>query len=246
MMKMKLQSKSETSKTLFGLLLIGVILFLFIFSENGEFKNPFSREAIVSDMNKRESLSNNLLTLRINIKNTGNIELTNIRVVETTPPELLDSFTSQIDSLQPGESEVLSGIFNLTPYLFQNNITFQVKVRADSTKGIIEGYSTPLILRIASDGSPCDDGNPCTINDVWVGTNCVGEPMDCDDDNPCTQDYCVNGECVNEPIVGLPCGQVWKYFNNYQDCWKYCRINWYSCNCYVQGYCNEEGKCEVV
>jgi len=37
---------------------------------------------------------------------------------------------------------------------------------------------------------PCDDGNPCTTNEVCQNTYCAGEPNDCDDGNPCTNDTC--------------------------------------------------------
>lgn len=48
-------------------------------------------------------------------------------------------------------------------------------------------------------GSPCDDGDPCTIDDVYTSEClCVGEPKDCDDGDPCTIDYCdIDGTCVH-------------------------------------------------
>ena len=69
-------------------------------------------------------------------------------------------------------------------------------------------------------GTPCDDGNPCTVNDIIVGEIiqtlvevescfCAGTPINCDDENPCTNDFCdENGNCVFEPIIcddGDPC-----------------------------------------
>ncbi|MCB9868128.1 MAG: hypothetical protein H6816_16000 [Phycisphaerales bacterium] len=58
-------------------------------------------------------------------------------------------------------------------------------------------------------GTPCNDGNPCTVNDViQPDCGCAGTPMNCDDGNPCTIDTCVNGVCVHTPMNcddGNPC-----------------------------------------
>ena len=53
---------------------------------------------------------------------------------------------------------------------------------------------------------PCDDGLECTTNDVCVQGDCVGEPVICNDYNECTTDYCheETGCCV--------------YANNYNEC----------------------------
>jgi hypothetical protein len=40
------------------------------------------------------------------------------------------------------------------------------------------------------DGTPCDDGNACTVNDAYQGGQCTGAPASCDDGNPCTDDSC--------------------------------------------------------
>ena len=82
------------------------------------------------------------------------------------------------------------------------------KFKSDKWNFIIKEIFYELKLNYSSDepiyGMPCDDGNPCTINDVWVNNKCVGEPMDCDDSNSFTNDYCVNGECVHEAIIRPP------------------------------------------
>ncbi|HDR73579.1 MAG TPA: hypothetical protein ENN85_06680 [Methanoculleus sp.] len=46
-----------------------------------------------------------------------------------------------------------------------------------------------------ADGTPCDDGNACTINDVYDGGVCSGVALDCDDGDPLTDDWC-------DPAVG--------------------------------------------
>jgi thioredoxin-related protein len=37
-------------------------------------------------------------------------------------------------------------------------------------------------------GSPCDDGDPNTINDICFNGICAGKPVNCDDNNICTTD----------------------------------------------------------
>ncbi|MDI7268798.1 MAG: lamin tail domain-containing protein [Myxococcota bacterium] len=40
------------------------------------------------------------------------------------------------------------------------------------------------------DGTPCDDGNACTLDDSCAGGACLGTALDCNDLNPCTTDPC--------------------------------------------------------
>ena len=53
-------------------------------------------------------------------------------------------------------------------------------------------------IKLAQDGSICDDGVICTELSVCKDGECVGELIDCDDDNPCTDDVCIEqqGGCV--------------------------------------------------
>ena len=51
---------------------------------------------------------------------------------------------------------------------------------------------------------PCDDGNPCSVNDHCVAGTCAGgTALDCDDGNPCTANNCnpVAG-CIFPPLPG--------------------------------------------
>ncbi len=50
-----------------------------------------------------------------------------------------------------------------------------------------------------ANGSSCDDGNPCTINDICINGVCSGTPKNCDDGNPCTDDACntTTGLCTH-------------------------------------------------
>jgi hypothetical protein len=40
------------------------------------------------------------------------------------------------------------------------------------------------------DGNTCNDGDPCTIEDICSGGVCEGQPRNCNDDDPCTNDSC--------------------------------------------------------
>jgi len=51
-------------------------------------------------------------------------------------------------------------------------------------------------------GSPCNDGSPCTINDIMdASCNCIGTPVNCDDGDPGTVDSCnpTTGNCEHTP-----------------------------------------------
>jgi len=54
-------------------------------------------------------------------------------------------------------------------------------------------------------GSPCDDNNPCTTNDVCINGVCTGTPLNgtpCDDGDPCTEnDRCIQGNCGGDPVT---------------------------------------------
>ena len=43
--------------------------------------------------------------------------------------------------------------------------------------------------------NPCDDGDPCTLNDVCGGGSCDGDAIVCEDGDPCTNDSCSGGIC---------------------------------------------------
>ena len=60
------------------------------------------------------------------------------------------------------------------------------------------------------DGTPCDDGKPCTENDTFFRGICGGQPKDCSElDEPCRRGACdvETGECIAVPRpAGTPCG----------------------------------------
>ncbi|MGB0592559.1 MAG: hypothetical protein ACPGU1_22990, partial [Myxococcota bacterium] len=62
----------------------------------------------------------------------------------------------------------------------------------------------------AVDGTACDDGDPCTIDDhCELGACEASTPFDCNDGDPCTEDTCWSGVgCVQQPVNcddGDPC-----------------------------------------
>jgi len=54
--------------------------------------------------------------------------------------------------------------------------------------------------------SDCEDGNPCTVDDLCMDGACrSGSVISCDDHNPCTIDSCKsNGACLNTPFDSGP------------------------------------------
>jgi len=57
---------------------------------------------------------------------------------------------------------------------------------------------------IPDDSLPCDDGNPCTVQDRCRAGVCLGSPMRCDSGNPCITGTCDQGTCRFENREG-PC-----------------------------------------
>lgn len=51
-------------------------------------------------------------------------------------------------------------------------------------------------------GESCDDGDPCTIDEIITADcNCAGTPIMCDDGDPCTMDSCDPATgCISTPI----------------------------------------------
>ena len=53
---------------------------------------------------------------------------------------------------------------------------------------------------------PCDDGDPCTVDDVIGPDGCKGKAKSCDDGSPCTIDVCqLDGTCTNKPNMHWDC-----------------------------------------
>jgi len=61
---------------------------------------------------------------------------------------------------------------------------------ADVQHGADDGY----IETGPADGEPCDDGDPCTMDDVWLDGVCAGTEYDCQSGSP----FCVHKACDGE------------------------------------------------
>ncbi len=71
----------------------------------------------------------------------------------------------------------------------------------------------------APDGVPCEDGNPCTMNDQCLGGICVGgPPTNCDDMDACTTDGCAPASgCTHVPVESEACGNCSDCVDNDMD-----------------------------
>jgi hypothetical protein len=54
---------------------------------------------------------------------------------------------------------------------------------------------------LSNDGTPCDDANACTTNDVCLGNVCSGQPLDCGSGDLCAGVTCDPATgCVTTPV----------------------------------------------
>ena len=61
------------------------------------------------------------------------------------------------------------------------------------------------LAKLATDGTACDDGNPCTIGEACVSGNCSFSGTTCDDNNACTTDACEPGVGCKHTSTDAPC-----------------------------------------
>lgn len=70
--------------------------------------------------------------------------------------------------------------------------------------------ATPDTSPTCVEGSGCNDGDPCTLNDRCQSGVCRGDPLPCNDNLPCTTDSCSGGLCVHTVTTGcLIAGACW-------------------------------------
>lgn len=63
-------------------------------------------------------------------------------------------------------------------------------------------YLSTVDCSLAPEGTPCDDGDACTVHDACTSGVCIGSGLpDLDDGNPCTRDGCdpISGEVTHDP-----------------------------------------------
>jgi hypothetical protein len=107
--------------------------------------------------------------------------------------------------LVASEASVVDTFVYVTLTNPQHGATYDVTVAGSVTSiaGIgIDTGAFPLPFDVVmEDGSPCDDGDSCTLNDMVQGGICTGEPMDCSPlEDSCNNSLCVAGTCVLEPV----------------------------------------------
>jgi VCBS repeat protein len=70
------------------------------------------------------------------------------------------------------------------------------------TQGSCDSITGECQAADRDDGTPCDDGNSCTIDDACQTGVCTGPLKDCDDSDSCTEDSCseADGLCVNTRV----------------------------------------------
>jgi len=81
-------------------------------------------------------------------------------------------------------------------------------VDCDDRDQCTEDECAPLVgcTHQPSIGTPCDDGNACTISDTCDNGVCAGKTADCNDWNHCTKDECdVKTGCIHQPLDGIVC-----------------------------------------
>lgn len=85
-----------------------------------------------------------------------------------------------------------------------------VEVGEDCDDGnTVDGDCCSSACQYEAIGSPCSDGNACTVGDGCSSGTCLpGDPIDCDDGNLCTVDTCdENDGCHNDgvPVAADDC-----------------------------------------
>ena len=78
---------------------------------------------------------------------------------------------------------------------------------ADTTcaKNVCAAASGVCGLQAVGDGTPCVDGNACTVLDVCAAGTCTGQTDSCVDNNPCTDDVCNPASGCSNPANAAAC-----------------------------------------
>lgn len=109
---------------------------------------------------------------------------------------------------------------------FQPELGFENVVEHDFGIEIVQEAMVEInVSKCQPDGTPCDDKDPCTINDMCQSGHCVGQPFPCPDDGvPCTKNTCVNGQCKNVIVQGYCLIQGICYTDGQKDPLNGCRV----------------------
>lgn len=73
------------------------------------------------------------------------------------------------------------------------------------TLDVCDSATGGCVSKPVSEGSSCNDGDPCTTSDTCIAETCIGLQPKCNDNKPCTADACDNvdgvGKCTYTPIA---------------------------------------------
>ena len=85
-------------------------------------------------------------------------------------------------------------------------ITCPHNMDTDCITSVCKPETGMCVLTPLAGGTPCDDGNPCTLSDSCDDGECLPVIyIDCDDDNPCTDEECAPGEGCTYSANNQPC-----------------------------------------
>jgi uncharacterized delta-60 repeat protein len=113
-----------------------------------------------------------------------------------------------------GQGTRIPGGWQITGLTLPMNQAFNIRARGyeafNKSTSLIESTNVVFLVPTPSlactgkpDGTACDDGNPCTENDVCTNGTCAGTPKPIDDGNICTIDACdpVTGNVTHTPVT---------------------------------------------
>jgi serine protease len=114
--------------------------------------------------------------------------------------------------------------------------------------GVCDEATKSCVAQPKADGTPCDDGQFCTVNDICKAGVCSGSARNCDDGNPCTTDSCDEtlDSCLNNwPACGISDGCCGPECNSTNDvdcpsavlCWSGSNQYLYRNNAQAKKFC---------
>lgn len=102
-------------------------------------------------------------------------------------------------------------------------VAFETEVEHEAQTEVEPEHETEVDSGACHNGTPCNDFDSCTVDDVCTNGVCVGSPLRCDDQIACTLDTCSGGVCHHEVALG------------------FCRLDGH---CYSDGQANPDNACE--
>jgi hypothetical protein len=119
--------------------------------------------------------------------------------------------TEQADCLQYEDGDLCNGSLNCEGGKFcfvgpSTVVTCEVSAASAGCATAACGPSTGACAEtLATNGTPCDDGDPCTVVSTCQTGVCAGASASCNDGNPCTDDACDPTTGCTHVANTLPC-----------------------------------------